>query len=519
MLRVTNTECGMVRGFPGTDARVTVFKGIPYAAPTSGENRWRAPQPAACWDGVRDCYEFAPVSMQRTPGRDRDAFYSREWHVDPDVAMGEDSLALNIWTPMNTGDENLPVFVWYHGGGLQDGYAYEMEFDGERFAKRGIVIVTIAYRLNCFGFLCHPEITAEAPDAPANFGLLDQKAGLEWVRRNIANFGGDPDNITIGGQSAGAASVLAHMSTPASNSLFKKAVIQSIGGVTPVYPPAPIMRTRTLEQAEKDGVDFFENKLGVHSLAEARALDAKYVEEQYLEYNTELHGAWNALGWGMVIDNKFLFENSSDCMLKNEMPRIPMIIGATSADLIKVGPEEGTVQEIKDWVYSNFGAHSQELLVAAEELCGEDPQEMKKALSFISMELNEQLFCETAAAQGRTCYGYHFAPEMPGDDAGAFHSSCLWFTFETLAKCWRPFKGKHYDLARQMCNYWSNFIKTGDPNGNDTDGVPMPKWMPYTKESPYQMCFGDTAGMEYRRPDKIRQLLIDINKKALGIER
>ena len=215
MLRITKTENGMVRGLPAADPRITVFKGIPFAAPPTGELRWRAPQPAADWKGVRACLEFMPIAMQRIPGEDPQAFYAKEWHVEPEVAMDEDCLYLNIWTNAKTGNEKMPVMVWIYGGGLMEGYPYEMEFDGERIARRGVILVSVNYRLNVFGFLTHPEIIKKSPDGfVANWGYLDQKAGIDWVRRNIANFGGDPNNITIFGQSAGGGSVLAHINSP-----------------------------------------------------------------------------------------------------------------------------------------------------------------------------------------------------------------------------------------------------------------------------------------------------------------
>lgn len=149
--------------------------GIPFAAPPIGPNRWRAPQPAPDWDGVLEAFQFGPIAMQATPGINKDNIYDFEWHVDPHVPMGEDCLHLNVWTPATSPEDRLPVFVWFFGGGLQVGYPSEMEFDGERIARRGVVVVTINYRLNVFGFLCHPEITKEAPEAPANFGHLDQQ--------------------------------------------------------------------------------------------------------------------------------------------------------------------------------------------------------------------------------------------------------------------------------------------------------------------------------------------------------
>ncbi len=223
MLRVVKTENGIVRGIEAADPRITAFKGVPFAAPPVGENRWRAPQPAESWEGVLDCSRFKSISMQDTPGLGTD-IYCREWHVDPEIPMGEDCLYLNIWTPAKTGEEALPVLVWYFGGGLQWGYTSEMEFDGERMARRGIVVVTVNYRLGVFGFLAHPQLTSEQPDAPTNFGSLDQQAGLNWVRRNIRAFGGDPDCITIAGQSAGGGSVMSQITCPKNKGLIKRAI-------------------------------------------------------------------------------------------------------------------------------------------------------------------------------------------------------------------------------------------------------------------------------------------------------
>ena len=176
-LREVRVENGVVRGLPAADPRITSFKGIPFAAPPVGENRWRAPQPAQDWDGVLEAYDFAPAAMQVRQKPDVNNIYSREWHVDPNLRMDEDCLYLNIWTPARSPDEKLPVYVWYFGGGLQVGYPSEMEFDGSGSLAGEVVVVTINYRLNVFGFLCHPEITAESPEAPANFGHLDQKSG------------------------------------------------------------------------------------------------------------------------------------------------------------------------------------------------------------------------------------------------------------------------------------------------------------------------------------------------------
>ena len=202
MLRVVQTKLGKIEGIPAADPRITAFKGIPFAKPPVGELRWHAPVPAEKWEGTLKAWNFAPISVQPTPYYDPNDLYCREWSVDKDIPMSEDCLYLNVWTPANEADEKLPVYVWIYGGGFQTGFTAEMEFDGERIARRKIVVVTLAYRLNMFGFMCHKDITAENPDEPANFGLLDQRMALKWVKENIQAFGGDPDNITIGGQSA-----------------------------------------------------------------------------------------------------------------------------------------------------------------------------------------------------------------------------------------------------------------------------------------------------------------------------
>jgi para-nitrobenzyl esterase len=172
MLRIAKTENGLVQGIPAADPRITSFKGIPFAAPPVGANRWRAPQPAENWDGVLKAYDFAPISMQAPIVIDPKNIYTREWSVDPDIVMNEDCLYLNVWTPACSPDEKLPVFVWYFGGGLQVGHTAEMEFDGERIARRGIVVVTVNYRLNIFGFMCHPESPLNPPMRLLISGIL-----------------------------------------------------------------------------------------------------------------------------------------------------------------------------------------------------------------------------------------------------------------------------------------------------------------------------------------------------------
>lgn len=451
MLRVAETEYGKVRGIEAADPRITAFKGIPFAAPPVGKNRWRAPQPAEKWEGIRDCFRFAPISIQDTPGLGDD-IYCKEWHVDPDIEMSEDCLYLNVWTPAKTTDEKLPVVVWFFGGALQWGYPSEMEFDGERVARRGVVVVSVNYRLAALGFMTHPQIIKEQPDFPGNFGNLDQQFGLQWVSRNIANFGGDPSNVTIAGQSAGGGSVMSQIAYKGNEGLFNKAIVQSgiikfLGGPSPFAPDS-------LEAAAKKGEEFFK-VLGVSTLEEARELDALYIREKYAEYCGNDFTPMGMMKRFMTIeDGVFCTGDPYDAVRTGNCVDVSIMAGNTTNEFIQNTDKYGDISPI-EWAVKKLAV------------------DRAKGVSVLPV------------------YYYRMDADIPGEDnPGNFHSVDLWFFFETLAKCWRPFTGKHYDLARKMCNYWSNFVKCGDPNGNDIDGTPMPTWLPYSRNHMCDMIFG-----------------------------
>ncbi len=479
MLRIVETKYGSVRGIPAADPRITSFKGIPFAAPPVGENRWRAPQPLKPWEGVLDASRFAPISMQSIPGLGTD-IYCREWHVDPDIPMDEDCLYLNIWTGAKSADEKLPVLVWFFGGALQWGYPPEMEFDGERIARRGVIVVSVNYRLNAFGFLAHPELTASQPESPANFGSLDQQAGLKWVAENIAAFGGDPENITIAGQSAGGGSVLTQMTCPDNYGIIKKAVIMSAMIRNP-YNGWGIGIPATMEQGEKQGEEFFEF-LGVKTLAEARALDAKYIRDKFDEFYNKTHKLFTN-----VIDNVICIGDPMMRVANNQYANIPIMAGCTADEFPSV-IEASSREEFEAKAKEIFGDKAETFLafeeanrVSAAGYASTNGIEASAKCIFLKDEAN---------GNGGKNYFYRFEPDIPGwDNPGTFHSVDLWFFFETLAKCWRPFVGRHYDLARQMCNYFTNFIKTGDPNGDDITGEPMPKWESYGDKNRSEMLF------------------------------
>ena len=507
MLRKTMTESGAVRGFPGTNARITVFKGIPYAAPPVGELRWRAPQPPAKWEGVRDCYEYGPIAMQTGPGLDPDAFYSKEWHVDPEVPMSEDCLYLNVWTPAKSVDEKLPVMMWIHGGGMQEGYAYEQEFDGEQFAKRGVVLVSITYRLNVFAFMAHKELTAAQPGDPANFGLLDCIAALKWIKRNIAAFGGDPDNVTIFGQSGGGHASEYLAASPMAKGLFKRAIFQSPGFGALALPNSGFFAvgTKDLAYGEAFGQEFLDY-LGVKTIAEARALDAAYVNEKQVSFRAETFKFMFP-----IIDGIFCVKDPNDAMLAGDMNGIDLMLTVTGDEMTS-GPR-GPLDE---WVKKAFGEYADEFMAAVREKAGsDDPEALQKAAAFSSFHAANLLSGELLAHAGKDFYFEIFDPEIPGDDAGSFHSSDLWFEFDNLRSCWRPFDGHHYDVARKMCNYFANFARTGDPNGKDADGTDMPTWLTYGHDRAI-MFFGDEIA-PLKKEDPVIRAVVDINLKHLGL--
>lgn len=499
MIRKVKVENGWVRGIPAADPRITSYKGIPFAAPPVGENRWRAPQPCPDWEGELFAAEFGPIAMQANcagdPAKD---IYSREWAVDKELPMSEDCLYLNVWAPAD-GCKNMPVYVWYFGGGLQVGNTTEMEFDGERLARRGIVVVTVGYRLNVFGFLCHPEITAQQPEAPANFGFLDQQCATRWVKRNIVAFGGDPENITIGGQSAGGMSVCAQMTCPQNKGLFQRAIVES-GTFTQPYGAKMGLFPRSMAEAEAQGARFFE-ALGVKTLEEARKIDARTIEDLSLTW------PWGC--WDETVDGVFSTYRSNEWYLHADRVQCPVMLGQTSSEFTAAPPAK----------------NEEELQALAKELCGD---EAEKLLGFFTHPATEESIAKEGlmhaigfATRAAACknealgvkqplYAYNFDAEIPGwDNPGTFHSVDLWFFFETLAKCWRPFTGKHYDLARQMCDYWVNFIKCGDPNGTDSQGNILPLWPELDAAKPAWMVFADSAAPQRWEAGQLESFLLE----------
>lgn len=429
---VLTVEGGQIDGVPGETAGVTVYKGIPYAAPPIGELRWKHPQPVQPWEGVRMCDTFGPASLQG--GQEEGSFYWKEFYQSGEPQKSEDCLYLNVWTPAaGKSDAKLPVMLWIHGGAFMNGYGYETEFDGEAVAKKGVILVTINYRLGMCGFLSHPLLTAEnGGHGSGNYGLFDQLAALRWVKENIRAFGGDAGNITLFGQSAGAGSVQVLISSPLTKGLIQRAIIQSGGGL------GGIMGAKPLTDAEVEGKSMWDAS-GITTLEQMRACPADKFQEILAEY-AKRQKRFMGLPYGPVVDGELLEAAPDDVALSGKVLDIPYIIGYTSEDIA--------------------------------------PDVMKKAAVNWSLLLEQQ---------GRKpAYVYCFSRDLPGEDMpspmggfgamkGAFHSSELWYVFGTLHKCWRPMEKADYELSERMVTYWTNFAKTGNPN---SEGVL--KWKPYT---------------------------------------
>lgn len=472
-LRTAMTKYGAVRGVPCGNPMYTVFRGIPYAAPTDGENRFRAPQPPKAWDGELLCDTFSDICMQPSPiaGLPFGDFFLKEFYPYR-YTCSENSLCLNVWTPAQNTDEKLPVMVWIHGGGFGSGYGHEMEFDGEAICKEGVILVTINYRLNFFGFFAHPDLSAKDPHGVSgNYGILDQIAALKWVQENIGAFGGDKDNVTIFGQSAGGGSIVSHLISDLSSGLFAKAIIQS--GTFLLTGNAMLS---TLEEGEAWGKKACEY-LG-KTVDELREMPLE-------EANRAFEDAQQHIGPApkLVIDGYVFKERPLDALKNGQWKDVPTMSGSVRGDKDlcagwsdKVAPEGISLQQVP--------------------FMGD---------AFVGIR---------QAEDGRIpAYIYYFDPRIPGhddynfvEDGVPYHSAELWYIFGTLNRCWRDFDGRHFDLSKLMIKYWTNFARSSNPNGEG-----LPQWPAFTKTCEKRMYFNEDVS-EARDIEQLEQFHAVYNK-------
>ncbi|MCM8709930.1 carboxylesterase family protein [Clostridium sp. SYSU_GA19001] len=437
---VVKTKLGLIEGV--REDGCIVFKGIPYAKPPIGDLRFSAPKPLAPFEGIYKADHFGNRSPQ-TEWDLPDNFFKKEFYSDSIYAtpIDEDCLYLNIWVPDKEVTEKLPVAFYIHGGAFSGGTGHELEFRTNAYAKRDVILVTINYRCGLLGFFAHPWVYEEDAAACGNYGILDQIAALNWVRDNIAEFGGDADNITIFGQSAGAISVQTLLSSTYTKGKFSKAIIQSGGG----YPKI-LDEDITLDEAFTFGNRIVELS-GVSSLYELRKLPMEKILQLQKQIVAEVMQAGKGLIYKPVM-NGYVVEDSYDNLAAGGRTHdVPVMIGSTRHDITV------TEKEAKE--------------------CNSRLQQGCLGWSLMQEKLGR-----------KPAYVYYFKRCMPGDNAGAFHSAELWYMFGTLKNCWRPLTDKDYELSEKMLDYWTNFMKKGNPNS-----INLPEWKPCSEKNPFVMEF------------------------------
>lgn len=451
---------------------IHVFRGIPFAAPPVGDLRWKPPQPVKNWDGVRAATQFGPRCMQRRVFNDM-VFRSN--------GVSEDCLYLNVWTPAASPGERRPVLVYFYGGGYVAGDGSEPRYDGEAMARTGIVALTLNYRLTVFGFFAHPELTKESPHhASGNQGLLDQSAALQWVQKNIAAFGGDPNKVTIAGESAGSTSVSAQMASPLSKDLIAAAIGESGALINPTLGPVP------LNEAEQTGVKFAET-VGATSLSALRALPAEQLLELTAKPGTPRFGA--------TVDGYFLPKRPADIFAAGAQAHVPLLVGWNSEEnnyRSILRDAEPTPENYAQAVKKLYPERADEVLKLYAG--GSNDEVMASATSLASDRFIAYSTWKWADLHGKTggkpVYRYLYSRPRPAMNAptdggaqsatqsrparGAVHSAEIEYAMGNLATnkvyAWTP---DDYKVSEIFQTYFANFVKTGDPNG-----AGVPTWPP-----------------------------------------
>lgn len=468
------TALGLLQGTTSADGSVRIFKGIPYAAPPVGELRWKAPQPMPAWEGVRKATEFGARCMQGRIFNDM---------VFRDAGPSEDCLYLNVWTPNSEPGAVLPVMVWIYGGGFQAGATSEPRQDGEKLAKKGVVVVSMNYRLGVFGFFSHPELTKESGrNASGNYGLLDQTAALRWVQDNIAAFGGDPANVTIFGESAGSMSVNAQVATPLANKLFKQAIGES-GGDFGFSTPIP-----ALAQSEEVGQKFAQ-EVGASTLKDLRAKSA----QELLDASMKGRGVYR---FWPNIDGYFFPESPLAIYGAGKENHVAVMAGWNTDEMNAAaffGKETHTKENYEAKVRQIFSGKADEALKLFPASTPEEMTTSARQLAsaqFITYSTWKWLELQTQTG-GANIYRYHFEQAPPVESSpsrGAYHSADIEYVFQTLDWKKLPWTAADRRVSDQVSSYWTNFAKTGDPNGPG-----LPQWPRYTFEQWQVMHLGPDA--------------------------
>jgi para-nitrobenzyl esterase len=464
-------EEGLLQGT--VEDSLAVYRGIPYAAPPVGDLRWRAPQPPPKWQGVRTADKFGHTCPQA------------DKRIEDLTGPSEDCLYLNVWTPASKASDKLAVFVWIHGGGFYAGATAEPLYHGEALAKKGVVVVTIDYRLGVLGFLAYPGLSAEnSKHVSGNYGMLDMIAALGWVHRNIAAFGGNPKRVTIAGESAGGIAVSMLCASPLARGLFQGAISESGGSFGPVRSGGgPGENVQPLADAEKDGAAWAE-KIGASSVADLRSIPA----DKLLEESRSVRGvAWPIMdGWVIPDDEYKLYA-------AGKYNDTPVLIGYNSDEGASFGPPS-TVDAYKQSVQRRYGQFANQLLAlypAGNEGVGKPPRDLSRDTLF-GWHTWTWARLQTKTGKSRA-YLYYFnqhpdyLADSPRFGYGSTHGSEIPYVFEHLGLPGRPQPtAEDHSVSDLMSTYWINFTKTGNPNGPG-----LPKWPAYKDEQPQTMQFGE----------------------------
>lgn len=458
-------KSGKISGKTSEDQLVKIFMGVPFAEPPVGELRWKAPQAVASWEGVRACVTPPASAMQATPKPFM--CWSKEF-MAPEAPLSEDCLYLNVWTAAKTTQDKLPVMVWIHGGAFTGGSGTVPLYNGEAMSRKGVVFVTINYRLGIFGFLAHPELSAESDlKTSGNYGILDQIAALKWVKENITAFGGDPNNVTIDGQSAGSFSVNMLVVSPMAKGLFHKAIAQS-GGMF----GKELMLGQTLQAAEDGGKQLTE-KLKIASIAELRAISADSL--------LKISG-----GYGIVVDN-VVIPPVYETFAAGKQNDVSLITGWNADDGVAFGPPPTAIQ-FKEGAKKQYGDKADTYLKYFPANTDAEAAQSRKLISQLRFGWHNYTWARMQTSHGTgKAYLYYFKRVPPGEpNYGAFHSAEFGYALHTL-KLWdRPFIDVDFKLEEAMSSYWVNFAKTGDPNG---EGLPV--WPVFNDSKPEVIELGD----------------------------
>lgn len=478
-------KSGLLSGTAGADGSIRAFKGVPYAAPPIEALRWREPQPVKSWKGVRQADHFAARPMQLP------VFGDMVWRSE---GMSEDCLYLNVWTPAKSARERLPVLVYFYGGGFVAGDGAEPRYDGESMARKGVVAVTVNYRLGIFGFFAHPELTKESSHhASGNYGLMDQSAALKWVQQNVAAFGGDPKRVTIAGESAGSFSVSAQVASPLSQNLIAGAIGESgaMFGATLAAQPR--------EEAENVGVAFATEQKA-KDLATLRAMSAQAILDATKP---------NPFRFGLVIDGYFLPKSPLEIYKAGEQAHVPLLAGWNAEESgagAVLGREPATPEGFARALRALYGPQADDALRAYSASNEAEVKAAATALAsdrFIGYGTWKWVDLHSKTA-GKPVYRYLYSHARP-KETGAFHAVEIEYALGNLSLNSRyAWTDDDRKVSETMQSYFANFIKTGDPNSSG-----LPQWPALNSGSPPQVMRLDTVSAAAPENDRAHYLFLD----------